>query len=283
MTTPALAFGLRRHGRQYPWPPQYIGDLPTNQWGSVNPEDIPDGLTPLPSVTNVLGVLDKPALKGWAAEQALRSLYESDAIPTDVDQAIAAHKYAYNRTARDRADAGTRAHTIAERLTTDLPLPTQLSEEDEAYADAFLNFWTDHDPHPQHVEATVYNPEVGYAGTGDLHAIINERPVLIDYKTRGQRPSDSKLKKYGLLYDENRAQLAALTMAPLVAIPDPDADGGWRTIEAPPVVEAWGVVLLPDGGYLTEALRLPEIERWYRVFCGALQAWRGLNDEGAAA
>lgn len=279
MTHPALAFGIRGKGRHYPWPVRDISDLPRNQWGSVNPEDIPSDLHPLPSVTNTLNVLSKPALKGWAAEQALRSLYQSDAIPTDVEAAIQQHKYAYNRTATERADAGTRAHTIAERLTDDLPLPAELSEEDEAYADAFLNFWTDHDPHPQYVEATVYNPEVGYAGTGDLIAVTNERPVLIDYKTRGERPSERKLKKWGLLYDENRAQLAALAMAPLVAIRDDD--GGWRTIESPPIREAWGVVLLPDGGYLTESLDLDDLSRWFGVFCGALQAWRGLNGEAA--
>src|SRR5690606_41518278 len=93
MTPPKLAFPLRGRGRHYPYPPQDPSGWPRNQWGSVNPDDVP--VEAVPSVTNVLSVCDKPGLKGWAAEQALRSLYESGHIPLDVERAIQSHKWAF--------------------------------------------------------------------------------------------------------------------------------------------------------------------------------------------
>lgn len=276
MTPPALAFGIRKRGRHYPWPPQPVDHLPRNQWGSVNPEDIPDNLTPLPSITNALGIIDKPALLGWAAEQALRDLYETGDLPDDVDEAISRHKYAHNKARNKRADAGTRAHTLAERLTTDQPLPASISDEDAAYADAFMEFWADHQPEPLWVEATVANPDVGYAGTGDLFARIGGRTVVLDYKTRGRPP---KKKNQPVLYDENRAQLAALADAPYRFVWD---DGEWAVDVMPQVDEGWGVVLYPDGAYGVEKLGAGELARCFEGFKGCLQTWRWLKGEVAA-
>ena len=282
MTSPKLAFPLRGRGRCYPWPPQDVSNLPLNQWKSVNPENLPDGLTPLPSVTNVLSIVDKPALKGWAAEQAIRALYDSGIFPDTADKAVEAHKYAFNRVSKERADAGTRAHTIAERLTQDLPLPADISEEDEAFADAYLRFWADWSPEPLHVEATVLNPDVGYGGTGDLFAVIDGKVAVLDWKTRGAIPDEKKRKKFGLLYDETKMQLAALAHAPYLARQSPD---GWSCVDTPDCIEAWGVVLYPNGEYDYEVLSLPSMEDWFDCFQGVLRAWRVLKGapKGVAA
>lgn len=273
MTSPALAFPLRGRGRCYPWPPQDVSGLPLNQWKSVNPENLPDGLTPLPSVTNVLSIVDKPALKGWAAEQAIRALYAGPMPPT-VDEAVEAHKYAFNKVSKERADAGTRAHTIAERLTQDLPLPSDLSEEDEAFGDAYLRFWGDWSPTALHVESTVLNPDVGYAGTADVFLNIDGKTVVCDYKTRGVQPDEKKRRKFGLLYDETKMQLAALAHAPYLAQQTAD---GWSCTDTPDCVEAWGVVLYPSGEYDYEVLSLSSMEDWFDCFQGVLRAWRVLK------
>lgn len=270
MTQPALAFGVRRKGRHYPFPPADPSGLPRNRWGSV--DETPDGA--VPSVTNILGVLDKPGLKFWAAEQALLELYSTGSIPLDVNKAIQDHKTACNRVAGKRADAGTRAHTLAERLTSNLPLPSSMSDEDEAYADAFMAFWADYEPDPLGVEVTLYGD--GYAGTADLVAkaqvqFANELAV-IDYKTRGER-DDEKIARYGLLYDENKMQLAALAHAQYLAT---EKDDGWDLLPAPEITAAMGVVLFPDGTYATEPIE--DLDRWYEAFQGALQLWRGLNE-----
>lgn len=279
MTQPALAFPVRGCGRMYPWPPQPVDQLPRNQWKSVNPENIPDGLTPLPSVTNILSVLAKN-LTGWAGEHAIRAGYQNG-WPTDVEEAVEKYKWAANKVRDQRADAGTRAHTIAERLTQDLPLPSDISEEDEAYADAYLAFWKDHSPRVFHVEATVMDPYIGYAGTADLFAEIDGEVVVADYKTRGTR-DEKKIAKYGVLYDENKLQLAALAHAPYIARP---AGDGWSAVQALDVAQGWGVVLFPDGTYEVETLDLAALERWFDCFEGVLRAWRVLKGlpQGVAA
>ena len=273
MTTPALSVGLRSRGRHYPYPPADPAQWPKNRWGSLDPESLPDGHQFFPSVTNILSVIDKPALKYWAAEMALREMYDTGTLPLDVDAAIAAHKMACNRKASERADAGTRAHTLAERLTSDLPLPKSISDEDEAYADAFMAFWSDHSPEPIEVEATMYGD--GYAGTPDLVGTVqvgfSREIAVVDYKTRGVR-DEKKIARYGLLYDENRMQLAALAHCNYVAKPSGD---GWDLLAAPLMTAAMGVVLFPDGSYATEPI--DDLGRWYAAFQGALKLWEGLN------
>lgn len=270
MTSPVLAFPLRRKGRHYTFPPVDPSDWPRNQWDSVNPEDVKGAA--LPSVTNILSVIDKPALMYWAAEQALRELYEAG-FPKDVEDAVKAHKAACNRVAGKRADAGTRAHTLAERLTSDLPLPSSISDEDEAYADAFMSFWSDYSPEPIGVETTLYGD--GYAGTADLIAKLQVNFAVevsvVDYKTRGER-DEKKLAKYGLLYDENRMQLAALARCTHIAVLE---DGGWKLAPAPEITAAVGIVFFPDGSYEVEVVE--DLDRCYNAFRGALALWHGIK------
>lgn len=275
MTKPQLAYNVRGRGRNYPFPPTDLSDLPLNRWGSLDPETIPDDVTMLPSVTNILGdALAKHGLLYWSSEQSIRAGYQ-DGWPADVEEAVSRYKGAFRKARDKRADAGTRAHTLAERLTTDQPLPSSVSDEDAAFADAFMQFWADHDPYPIFVEATVANPKYGYAGTADLFADIDGKTVVLDYKTRGEPP---KKKKRSVLYDENRAQLAALAEAYWRY---EFKDGKWRSFPVPWVDEGWGVVLYPDGTYDTEVLDADELARCFEGFKGCIQTWTWLK--GAAA
>ena len=273
MTSPKLAFGVRGRGRHYPYPPVSPAAFPRNRWGSVDPESIPPHVAALPSVTNVLSVVDKPGLQTWSGEQAIRSLYSSGAIPLDVEAAVESHKNAHQTVARKAADQGTRAHTIADRLTQDLPLPSDLSDLDEAYADAYLGFWKDHNPTPLTVEGTVLDPDVGYGGTADLFAVIDGRTVVVDYKSKSVKPDAAKLRRYGVMYDEHRMQLAALAHAPFLAV---EGDG-WQTVPSHDVEGGLIVVLYPDGDYATGEMDLADLERWFGCFRGLLQAWRVLK------
>lgn len=262
-------------GRMYPTPPVDPTGWRRNRWKSVDPGDVPAHVTMVPSVTNALSTVYKN-LTGYGGEHAIRAGYENG-WPDDVEKAVEMFKWAANKHRDARQEAGTRAHTLAERLTLDLPLPTAISEEDEAFADAYMSFWKDHAPEPLHVEATVYGD--GYAGTGDVIAKVDSVATVIDWKTRAA-VDDKKVKRYGLLYESVKMQLAALAHADHVAVPDGD---GWRLEDPPFVVQAAGVVLLPDGTYRTEWLDAGELSRWYDGFQGALRLWRAMKMSGVTA
>lgn len=278
MTQPALAVPVRRLGRHYPHPPVDLSHLP-RKWDTIDPADVPATISLHPSVTNILDVLDKPALRGWYAEQSLISAYDDwivhgDDALSDRAQFIKRHKWAGNKKRDARADAGTSAHTIAERLTSDEALPKVLSEADEMFADAFMAFWSDFDPEPVWVEQTVVHPEVGYAGTADLFANVkhDDEPVLtvIDYKTRAGEPDDKKIRKYGLAYDSNILQLAALGSATFRYVLKGD---GWACEPLPLVRRGLVVVLFEDGQYRHQWVPPEQMESGFEAFSALRVAW----------
>jgi hypothetical protein len=261
VTSPVLSVNVRGKGRMYPWLPCDPSGWPRNRWGSVNPEDVPEMVTMYPSVTNVLSVYSDggDGLLYWAGEQAIRAMY-ADGFPADVDRAVELHRGAFRKARDQRAEAGTRAHTLAEALASDLPLPTSISAEDEQFADAFMAFWTDVEPEPLHTEVTLYGD--GYAGTADMVAMIGDRITVVDYKTRGKAESKPRV------YDKTRMQLAALAHTLDVAIPTGD---GWVTDYVQPM-DAMAVILYPDGTFHAEAV--DDLWRWEGAFNAAVDMWQ---------
>jgi len=244
----------------YPWLPQDPSGWPRNRWGSVNPDDVPYGVLTVPSVTNVLSMYSDggDGLLYWAGEQAVRSMY-ADGFPANVDRAVELHRGAFRKARDKRAEAGTRAHTLAEALASDLDLPSGISEEDEQYADAFMQFWSDVQPEPVHTEVTVYGD--GYAGTADMVAMVGDELTVVDYKTRG------KPERTARVYDKTRMQLAGLAEALDVALP---CDDGWH-VEPIHVTAAMAVILYPDGTYHAE--RVTDLYRWQGAFRAATDLW----------
>jgi hypothetical protein len=78
---------------------------------------------PLKSVTKIVGVLDKPALIGWAAKEAagyfkteLLRLGAAAMTPEELERIAAAATGAHRRKAKDAADLGTACHAIFEAI-----------------------------------------------------------------------------------------------------------------------------------------------------------------------
>ncbi|HEY7823520.1 MAG TPA: hypothetical protein VIG24_11820 [Acidimicrobiia bacterium] len=232
MTTPALAQNVKGKGRHY---------------------QAPDGEL-VPSITNVLGVLDKPALKFWAAGQVAERAYDMRHSLTQLEreEAVTILKQSPWRSSSRAADRGTTIHAYLETRLQGLE-PREISGEAARFrkaADAFLDDWT---PEPLHLEMTVFGD--GYAGTGDLWAKLGNGAVaVLDYKT-------SKA-----IYPEAALQLAALARA------DVTPDGSL----APVVDEAW-VVRIGEDGY--EAKQVRDIDGCYQVFRSLLTAWHWTNDK----
>jgi len=127
--------------------------------------------TRVPSVTQVLGILDKGGLAHWAWELGLQN-----------------RDY---RAVRDLAGrVGTLTHAlIAGSLTGATPLPNNYSPQEIAQAQKCLakyQAWAQETPfEPIMIETPLVSEEFKYGGTPDLLAEIKGEFVLLDFKTGG--------------------------------------------------------------------------------------------------
>ncbi|HEY7822008.1 MAG TPA: hypothetical protein VIG24_04205 [Acidimicrobiia bacterium] len=176
MTTPALAENVRGKGRHYRTPD---GEL-------------------VPSVTNVIGILDKPALPRWSAKMVAERaalMKQSLAHMDDADIVDTLKAVPWQRSTR-AADRGTDIHAYLEARLNGVT-PEQLSPDALPYKGA-ADDWFDR-AGPDEVigtEVTLFTP--AYAGTTDLIMRRDGKMVIADFKT-------SKA-----IYDEAALQLAAL-------------------------------------------------------------------------
>jgi hypothetical protein len=229
MTTPLLAFNKRGAGRHYRHP--------------ETGEEVP-------SITNILGILDKPALPRWAAKLVAERAWDLRSTLDDLgrDEAIDILKGSPWRNSQRAANRGTSIHEYLEVVGNGGYAPELEGDaiRYKAAADEFLHVYK---PDFEMTEFTVFG--TGYAGTADFMAVINGRKVIGDYKT-------SKA-----LYPEIALQLAAIRYADASVLdgelfPLPDVDG------------CVGVLLTPDGCDVREI----DVTGAYEGFLGCLAAWR---------
>ena len=192
-----------------------------------------------PSVTTVLGIVGKgEALKHWAANEVAKYAVKNRDTWTRLDEAAAIDllKREPLRFLDRAASRGTDVHAIAEAYAKTGVMP-QWADEISGYVDALRRFFDEHQPKPVLVEHTVFNSDIGYAGSFDLVCTLpafNDDLVILDYKT-------SKA-----IYPDVAAQLAAYahgteyvdgdTVKPLPAIARGvavrlAADGTYQVIE----------------------------------------------------
>lgn len=135
-------------------------------------------------------------------------------------------KGAATRDRDDAADRGDKVHNYAEAFALrEMGRATDADVEEQRsicadrgvlpYLDHFHRFWDEFKPKPLMPEATVWNKEVGYAGTTDLICEI-EAPwgptcTVIDYKTkRGLFRRNGKPKDYDLSTHTGMQLVAAM-------------------------------------------------------------------------
>lgn len=184
------------------------------------------------SVTTIIGVLDKPALLFWAAEQtAKEAIRIAGSLPARVAEDGTENTVKWLRDARFRrpkdeisdAEFGTGVHALLEEytLTGHKPTPTvDVFKKDVALAQACLDQfdrWAhEHQPEYLATEVTVYNATYGYAGTCDCFLSIGGVPLIGDYKS-SKKSRDARGNPTGL-YSDVALQLAAYRYAELAAV-----------------------------------------------------------------
>lgn len=203
-----------------------------------------DDLT-LWSVTTIIGVIDKPALLYWAAEQTANAAIDS--IRTwqgMVDEQGREEAVKWLRDARFRrpktllsdSALGSVTHAVCEAYALTGTKPTkefveqlirdeggpQVDVEHETAVvgrnlnqfDGWLQRFT---PSYQATEVCVYNPTYGYAGQADAFLTIDGVRFITDYKS-SRKPKDSQGRRKTPYPEQVGLQLAAYRYAEYAAV-----------------------------------------------------------------
>jgi hypothetical protein len=161
----------------------------------------------LPSVTTIIGILDKPQLTKWkmreAAKAALNVPPPQGEEPLDrfADRAIEAAMSQVS----DAADLGTKIHDAIENLMRGSA--EQPSEEMRPYVKPVLDWMRQVGVKVTHSEIVLVNAVHGFAGRVDALFTWGDafgKMGILDFKTKKTKP-DEKVEAY----DEHLLQLAA--------------------------------------------------------------------------
>ena len=229
MTTPALAENVRGKGRHY-----------------MNP--ITEEL--VPSITNVIGIMDKPALPRWSALEVAKKAWELRLSLPEMEEtdAIAIMKGAPWRKSDRAADRGTDIHGYLEARLNGWAVD-DLSPDAEPYKPAADAWLASQDWEVVATELTVFHPT--YAGTGDLWCRVGGKMTILDFKT-------SKA-----IYPEAALQLSALW-------------GAYRTADgksAPHVGEDTDLIVVRIGEDGFEEKKVADPNLSFQAFLALRNAW----------
>lgn len=236
-----------------------------------------NGEAAVPGITGIIGILDKPALVGWAKRETAvaavrnwRLVAEMVKASPPVEAKLSWHPaVAYLKGMpgykRDvAADAGITVHGIAEAIAKG-EKPT-ITDEYGDFARAFMrDFIEAYKPtfHPLYVEAMVYHAGddfiLPYGGTMDLFCRINDKTWLIDHKTN----------KSGA-YPETALQLAAGRYAQFIGRP-----GDPKRYDLPKVDHCGVLWIRPEGA---ELIPYDVTPREFQAFAACRMAWDWVNN-----
>ncbi len=223
VTSPQLAIATK-YGRLYHAPNIDPETLPTV------PKALDEGLL-VPSVTNVIGLLDKPYLNGWyaklAAQEAINITFKyPDLIKQKPTAAAEYIKSAAERYTEASAQLGDKVHNAVEALALEEE-PPEVNPTEQLYVNAWHQFVKDFQPKFLRLEATCYGTvtsprgPLGYAGTADFIAIINGQTILGDNKTGKSVHTEAALQINALANSHSIVSLDGTKMEPM-----PKIDGG---------------------------------------------------------
>ena len=159
----------------------------------------------LPSVTTLLGILDKPGLTNWKIKEAVLTARVAHRKPKETDWAYA---FRMMRTAKQHAeraaDEGSRIHDAIECHLKGRIFPERYEPHVEATMDLLDHLVPDFVSQRRLVEVRLADPLLGSAGMVDL--MLPDINFVIDYKTKDMGDEKADMVK---AYDEQGMQLAA--------------------------------------------------------------------------
>ncbi|MDD4924314.1 MAG: hypothetical protein PHF74_05720 [Dehalococcoidales bacterium] len=229
----------------------------------------------LPSVTTILGVLDKPAILYWSIKKTIGYIgaHLADLRAEDLteDEALDILKKAKQHAfdiAKQEADRGTQVHTLIHQYL--LGEKVYLEELDEKVRNGYQgaeNWIKESGYTSEAIEEQVYHKDLLYAGTLDTRGKRADKRALLDWKATEvwKERKDKKtgeIKKY--FTEQPYAEMKIQPVAYAEAVGNID--------------EVWVIRLDKSTGipypYLIEK---DEREACFQSFLGALQTYKALK------
>lgn len=213
----------------------------------------------LPGVTSILGLLNKPALLGWAArvaaEATAEAIFDGGASR---EVAVLTGKNAHNKKRDKAADLGTLAHELVEMHYTDGAPLVDVSIPDNAKAHGAYQRVVEHMERTAtrviRSEVALSDPAMGFGGTLDF--------VL----ERGGALYIGDLKTGKAAYDEVIIQLAAYRWLWSKHEPDMPLAGGGLLIHS------------PIDGVCTEVMITPaQLDVGQHIFGALVEVYKNLD------
>lgn len=195
--------------------------------------------TAAPSVTTILGVLDKGGLLHWAercgAEGAAILAREGDlegVAIEDVIQRVRAAKLGMIAKRDEAADRGTLVHSVLESWGRDGTVPnvTEFPAAVRGYVQGLCGWLLRANLEPVAIETMVASTTHGFAGRFDLFADHRGAPVLYDLKTSAKAIvwDSAHLQVAGLMVAMRECGFDGVGNATLVAVGE---DGGFTEVD----------------------------------------------------
>ena len=231
-----------------------------------------------PSVTTILGMLDKPGLSwGAAKETALFAVHHQEewaGLETSaaVDKLRRHHRGVWDA----KAAVGSVVHAVNESWITGevYDIPEDMVARVEPYVEGLHKFWKDWNPSDFRTEDVVRRPGV-YIGTRDLVGNLGWDRWLLDIKTTAELDPDK-----GLYGKDWALQLAAYRYAPEVVTFKRDPKGKLEiaSVEPNEDVDRCGIIhLRGDGEYTLYELDVDAVV--YDNFMAMAQLYTALKTE----
>lgn len=144
-------------------------------------------------VTSITGILDKPALKYWAVNQAIdyiqANLEPGKALDEiQIKNLLQEAKYAHTQAKNKAADIGTMIHDwvasyVSAIVKKETPPKRPVNKEMKNAIDGFFKWAKENKLVIARSEQKIYSRKWKYAGTLDLEGMINGKRTIIDLKT----------------------------------------------------------------------------------------------------
>ncbi len=212
---------------------------------SVHPTYISANGKKLPSVTTILGIINKPFLVKWANKMGLQGINveEYNRGITGIGTLAHARIQAFLENAR-----------IDDRGYTDKEIAVSLS-----CFNGFMKWYEEHTVERILTEKSMISEEHKFGGTIDALLVVDGTPTIVDFKTSNQISSEyfSQLAAYDILLKE-----FGFTPEKSAILRLPKGKGEQFSVEPP---------------YEYVEKTMPELENHRTIFLKALELYRAIN------